>query len=259
MENLLDQRACENAYKAINTLNNAGVSLLVNRRYTDAVETFQDAIQLMRTSFFNDRDSACETSCLPPREAFEKALQGAWLRTRKESSEHDDLNLVVLTDQTSPLQVYEELSFDAESLFCVVLEPFNNKWSEMDMERLECESGLLLFNYGIAHRCAAMTDCTMDTKLRLQVELSAKRIFELSQTVASKSISYAMDDEPMMATNSTEMLLSFLVTASMLQMSVNDLELCHQYREEMLDLLTTLSHQEMMLSVDDMILAAAAA
>ena len=104
-----------------------------------------------------------------------------------------------------------------------------------------------------------MTDATMDANLRHQVEVSAKRIFELSQTVASKSMSYAVDDEAMLATTSTEMLLAFLVTASLLQMSVSDNELCHQYREELLDLLSTLSHHEMLLSMNDLVVAAAAA
>jgi len=263
MSSLQEQRACENAYQSIVTLNNAGINLLVSRKYTDAVETFQDAIKLMRTSFFcgtNDGSSTWAFTSLPPREDFDRALQAAWLRTRQdESREQDGLNLVVFSDLASPREVYEELENDAESLFCVVLEPSVEKWCDIDMERLECESGLLLYNYGIAHRCAALTDHTMDATLRHHVEESAMRIFELSQTVANKSIPYAMDDEPMMATTSTEILLAFLVTASLLQMSTSDSELCHQYRGELLDLLTTLSHQEMMLSMENIILAAAAA
>ena len=262
MEVLDVEHACENAYKAIVTLNNAGISLLLKRKYTDAVETFQDAIHLMRISFFNSGTDANAGATIihNSRDSFDRALQAAKLRTRQvDSGEPDDLFLVVLTDLSSPRQVYEELSFDAESLFCVVLDPSTKLWSDMDMERLECDSGLLLFNYGIAHRCAAMTDATMDANLRHQVEVSAKRIFELSQTVASKSMSYAVDDEAMLATTSTEMLLAFLVTASLLQMSVSDNELCHQYREELLDLLSTLSHHEMLLSMNDMVVAAAAA
>lgn len=262
MSSLQEQRACENAYKAIVALNNAGINLLASRRYTDAVETFQDSIQLMRASFFcfgND-ESSTQTITLPPREDFDRALQAAWLRTRHEEfGEQDDLNLVVLSDLASPLEVYEELGHDAESLFCVVLDPSVEKWCDIDMERLECESGLLLYNYGIAHRCAALTDRSMDSTIRDRVQESAMRIFELSQTVANKSMPYAMDDEPNMATTSTEILLAFLVTASLLQMSVSDSELCRQYRGELLDLLATLSRQEMMLFMENIFLAAAAA
>jgi len=95
---------------------------------------------------------------------------------------------------------------------------------------------------------------------RQQVAEAAVRIFELSQTVATKSTPYSMDeDSSVLATTSTEILLSFLITSSMLQMSANNRELCHRYREELMDLLTTHSHQELMLSLDDLPLAAAAA
>lgn len=250
----LDSFRHECAYKAVISLNNAGASLLSRRMYTDAVETLKDAIHLMRSSFFSGDN---ENAALPSQQAFEQALQAAWHRTRQEvSGEQDGLSLEVLSDLGSPLQVYEELGNNSETLFAVVIEP--SDWSDMDTERLECESGLLLYNYGIAHRCAALTDPTMDPDTRSRVEEAALRIFELSQTVASKS-TVQSDDEYPLTTTSTEILLSFLVTASLLQMSSNNRELCHQYREDLLDLLTMLSRREIMHSLENVICAAAAA
>ena len=263
----------ECAYKAIISLNNAGVSLMARRMYTDAAETLKDAIQLMRSTFFDGGDDG--NSVPPPQDVFERALQAAWLRTRREGPQpqrDDGLNLVVLSDLANPRQVYEELGNDPDILFGVVIEPFIDDWSEeetIDMERLECESGLLLYNYGIAYRCCAArtTDPAMDADTRTRVLDAALCIFELSQTVVAGKSPMDCDDEeedderhsPLTRTASTGMLLSFLVTASLLQMSSNNVELCHQYREDLLDLLATLSQREILHSLDKVAGAAAAA
>ena len=256
----------ECAYRAIISLNNAGVSLMARHMYTDAAETLKDAIQLMRSTFFDGGDDC--NSMPPPQDVFERALQAAWLRTRREEPQpqrDDGLNLVVLSDLANPRQVYEELGNDPDILFCVVIEPFLGDWTEetIDMERLECESGLLLYNYGIAYRCAALTDPAMDADTRTKVLDAALRIFELSQTVVAGKSPMDCEEEDecdsLTRTASTEILLSFLVTASLLQMSSHNLELCHQYREDLLDLLAAFSQREILHSLEKVAGAAAAA
>lgn len=234
----------EYAYKSILSLNNTGVFLLANQNYIQAACTFKDAIQLMRWSFFSGNEITDEN--LPSNETFERALIHAWHRTRGSKHSQDYLNLVVLSDKSDPRQVYEGLNRDPESLFCVVIETDSILTTSVNDERLELDSGLLLYNYGVAQCCAARADVSMDSVSREQVHDAAQRIFELAQIVVTKETTDQEDYWQGISSSNAVLLLQFLVVASLWQMSFLDhnQELCQHYRHNFLCLLAQLAQQE---------------
>jgi hypothetical protein len=237
------------AYKAIVSLNNAGVSLLQRRLYNEAIDTMKDAIRLMRFSFFSGASS------MPSSTEFDLALQAAWKRTSIKHAEiQDDIHLVLITDHDNPYAVYDSLDGRSNVLCCVNIEPVED-FCDSDMERLEAESAMLLYNYGIAHRCAARSAGTgWDRATRLHIHETGFQIFELAQSVAAKLI-----PAPCKAnTPSNALLVSVLVTTNLLQMSSHSAELSWQYCEDLEELLVAISEREMMLPQEDLVAAPAA-
>jgi hypothetical protein len=248
--NTADMIHRDRAYKAVISLNNAGVSLLHRHLYTEAVDTFKDAIRLMRFSFFSGESS------IPEADDFDRALQAASKRTSiKQAKVEDGVLVITITDQDSPHTVYATLERNPESMFCVNIEPVEN-YDACDSERLEAESAWLLYNYGIAHRCAAQSTLTQwNRATRCHINNTAFQIFEMAQSVAAK----LLPGSDLVASPSNVLLVSLLVTANLLHMSSHSLELIGQYSEDLEDLLATIAERELMLSGEQRGVAAAAA
>jgi hypothetical protein len=246
--NTADMIHRDRAYKAVISLNNAGVSLLHRRLYTEAVDTLKDAIRLMRFSFFSGES-------MPSADDFDQALQATWRRTSlKQADRKDDIHLVMITDHDSPFSVYDELERNPEIIYCVNIEPVEC-YCGRDSRRLDAESALLLYNYAIAHRCAARSTATdWDRATRCQIHETGFHIFALAQSVAAKLLPASdLVDYP-----SNVLLVSMLVTANLLQMSSHSVELSCQYGEDLEDLLETISERETMLPQVEVTAAAAA-
>lgn len=239
----------ERAYKVVISLNNAGVSLIQRRHYIEAVDTLKDAIRLMRFSFFSGE------LLMPSADELDQSLQAAWKRTCIGQTDVDDnVSLATITDQDSPYLVNDSLERSPDTMCCVNIDPVED-FCGRDMERLEVESSFLLYNYGIAHRCAARSTATRwDEATRMNIHETAFQIFELAQSVAAKLLP-PLDvlDSP-----SNVLLVSLLVTANLLHMSSHSVELSWQYCEDLEDLLATISEREMVLSQEDIAAAAAA-
>lgn len=245
--NTADVTRRENAYKAVISLNNAGVSLLQRRLYTEAFDTMKDAIRLMRFTFFSGE------SPMPLAADFDRSLQAAWKRTSiKQTEVQDGIHLVLITDHDSPYSVYEALERNPGMMICVNIDPVES-YGCHDIERLEAESALLLFNYGIAHRCAARSH--WDCATRCHIHETAFQILELAQSVAAK----LLPGPDLVGSHSTVLLVSLLVTENLLQMTSHSVELSWQYFEDLEDLLATIAEQEMMLPQEEFAAAAAAA
>lgn len=228
-------------------MNNAGVSLLQRRLYSEAVDTLKDALRLMRFAFFSGESS------MPSADDFDRALRASSQRTSiTQAKGQDNILLVMITDQDSPYSVCGEFERCPEIMFCVNLEPVD--W-DCDYERLEAESALLLYNYGIAHRCAAQSNATQcDHATRSHINDTAFQIFAMAQSVAGKLLSVSDLVEP----PSNVLFVSFLITSNLYQMSSHSLELSQQYSEDLEELLVTIAEREMMVPLEEIVSAAAA-
>jgi hypothetical protein len=232
------------AYNAIVVLNNTAVQLMKRRLYTEAVETLKDAIRFMRVCFFPQR-SGCESSSLLSiqKEELDRAMHAAWKRsTLRPSTAPDGIHLAVVTDQSNPTAVCENLERDQTIWFIIEIEPCES-CGHIDYERAEAESSLLLLNYAVAHRCVARAVDGLDRPTRIRVKETAFEIFDLAQSVGAKLLQSV---DPTVR-SSTALLVSLLATFHLLRLSSPCAELRQRYTEDLLDLICMISEKEFVL------------
>jgi hypothetical protein len=231
------------SYNAIVVLNNTAVQLMKRRLYTEAVETLKDAIRFMRVSFFPQRSDDGSSSASIRREDLDRALQAAWKRsTLRPSTAPDGIHLAVVTDQSNPTSVYENLERDQKIWFIIEIDP-SGSCGYIDYERAEAESSLLLLNYAVAHRCVAKAVDGLDHSTRIRVKETAYEIFDLAQSVGAKLLQ-SVDPT---ARSSTALLVGLLSTVHLMHMSFSCAELRHRYTEDLLDLICMISERESIL------------
>ena len=172
----------DRAYKAVISLNNAGVCLLQRRLYGDAVETMKDAIRLIRLAFFS------EESFMPSTEDLDRALCASHQRSSiKQPDIPDNVQFVVVSDCDSPYSVYETLFQSRGATCCVKIDPPNFFTSNGHDNLPEMESSILLYNYGIVNRCAARsTSMHLADIVRSEINETANHIFELAESVTTR-------------------------------------------------------------------------
>ena len=240
----------DSAFKAVIALNNAGVSLLQRRLYSEAVDTMKEAIRLMRLAFFS------EESSMPSTEELDRALCASYQRTSiKQPEMTDNIHLLVVSNCDSPYSVYGNLVQNRGAMCCVIIDTLEF-FTRNDHENLpETESSILLYNYGIVNRCAAQSTTTHWTDtVRSGINETAYHIFELAESVATR----LMPSSDLINPPSEVLLMNMLIAISQMEMSSHSIELCLQYCENLDDLLIIIYEQEMMFPHDDVAAAAAA-
>jgi hypothetical protein len=210
------------AYNAAIALNNAGVLLVQRRMPLEAVATIQDALRLMRYSFFCP--NAEEGHEIPiPSAVCDDALQAAWKRTSipknpEDQSTHRSLEkrFLIVTDHDSPSIVHDTLRRALNSQFVIKIDPLEGLIECEDMmDRLEIESSIMLYNYAIASNCFAegQADSADDTRL------NSMKILKLAQSGVTKLLNDALSfSESPTDISSSLLLVSMLVLNTLFQM-----------------------------------------
>jgi hypothetical protein len=197
-------------YKAVVALNNAGVALVQRGRLVDGLETLKDALCIMKNSFHNDEQSLSLPSSLPEQDVVNTALQAAWYRT---SRMHDtteicgeSANIVIITDQDNPFELYNALERNPQTVYCVKIDPLDTVYSS-DLDRHEIESALILYNYGIAYLFAL--------KQISDQPQTAYHLFELARSITDAHLA-GLDEFEI---PSNVLLTSMLVATQLYQLS----------------------------------------
>jgi hypothetical protein len=239
------------AYKAVVALNNAGVGLLQRRRFTEGAETLKDALRLMRTFFH-------ASECSDGQEVdVNEALQAAYRRTsaiREEYEERSDINICIaaITDNEHPYEVFHRLERSTGVIFCIQIDPVDSFCGD-DMERLEIESAVILYNYGIAHLCACPTPSTPES--RSEYTQRAYQLISLAESIVKVHL---QDDCDQVDTPTNALLVSMLINTSLYQLSSHNLEMTFQNKRKLEYVLSTILNLEMMFPLMDPNAAASA-
>jgi hypothetical protein len=226
------------AYKAVVVLNNAGVRLLKRRRFIEGAETLKDALRLMH-AFFLAYDSSQSQDV-----DANQALQAAYRRTSAKQEVHEEkdnssVSIAVITDNDHPYEVFHRLERSSGVLFCIQIDPVDSFCGE-DMERLEIESAVILYNYGIAHLCACPTPSTAENESEL-----TQRAYHLISLAESVMKVHVEIDSNQINTLTTALLISMLVNNSLYQLSSHSLEMT-QNKQKLEYVISTILNLEMM-------------
>ena len=185
----------DNTYKAVIALNNSGVALLQHRRYMEGLLTFKDALILMKLSLQSDDTSLLSSSSsLQQQDQVNVALQCAWHRT---SQMHGDkilsqnTDIVVVTNQDNPFEVYNNLERNPGTLCCVKIDPMEWEGCYPDSEKLNFELSIIMYNYGVAHLLASLPSRTSGDDAKDVYAQTSYHLFELAQNVIDVHITSA--------------------------------------------------------------------
>ena len=191
---------------AIN-LNNCGVILLTRRRWSDALDTFKDALHLMK-SVANEQGGAVSE------QEMQLALHKAWQRTAitfpAATQSNDGPILKVISSQCNPANICAFLNRNGchqDTKFLVTIDPIDFEDSETDVTDLEAAT--ILYNFGISHRllsfCGFVTAYHQD---------NSYPILQVTQTLAYNLFRKAMSkNKPHL--NDPIMLINLLLTLSL--------------------------------------------
>lgn len=189
----------QEAYLAAIALNNAGVILIHRQMHREAVATMQDALRLIRYSFPIANNETGNDLSLPVSH-FDAALQAAWKRTSVTKISEAALThssqakkIFIVADHDNPFIVHDTL-LRTSNAFCVIkIDPFECLTACDNMlDRLEIESSIILYNYGIACTCFAEGVVeTMDENRR-----KSMAILMLAQFGATKLLNDSLSYTP---------------------------------------------------------------
>jgi hypothetical protein len=143
----------ENEYRAAIALNNVGVALLRRRLYREAVVTFKDAMILLPTTM---ADRAANESPLNAVHELNTVLHRAYQRISlvPNSPQPDDFQIVVVSSQQDPAELYDELADESAVQFCINIDPLTD--DDWDDDRYDIDACTMIFNSGVTHVCYAM-------------------------------------------------------------------------------------------------------
>jgi hypothetical protein len=232
------------SYRVVVALNNAGVTLVQRRMYLEAIATFKDAVRFMSSAFFSRSDNDRP----PKRLDLDIALQAAWQRTsitqQQQQEKHDPSTIgvqhgvVIVSDRQSPHEIRCKMLGTAKVLYCVTIDPIESFTDCDDMlVRLESESAILLYNYGVAYKCLAKAT-EMSSMVHNENTLlftrgdhafrTAFQIMELAKSISVKLLlsSSSCDTTNLSVTPTNILLVSLLVTETLVQMSA-----CHLWNQ----------------------------
>jgi hypothetical protein len=184
-------------HKAAISLNNTAVALLSRGYCIEALDTFKDAVKLMRCATLGEDNQGNEISdnnvlLLLDQANKRRAACG------KPCHNHSMANwplLQVITTQHNPAQVYEVLTTSAldpnfQVAFPMTIDPVGTS----GMDDVALEAGVVLYNYAIAHEClaASSVDATVSgqdhpTLFAVMARSRSHRLLQLAMAVLAKA------------------------------------------------------------------------
>ena len=251
-------------YNAAIALNNTAVHLVQHGKYFEASETLQDAMKC--TKVFCNGDSSIHEPFVMQRSECDQALQAARVRKNEIQIVQGDTNrcthrnnMLVVSDQADPQEVYHTLEQNRSLLCCVTIDPIE-KFDIYDVDRLQVESALIVYNFGVVYRCIASRPVVLShvkgcdntpTTSHFDVFCASVRILELTRCVTTNLLSVLSCNGTRSLHISSNLLLSaVLVLTNLHQMSVESYSLheTHQYYcVELFHVLEMISEREMFL------------
>jgi hypothetical protein len=254
----------ERIYKAAISLNNTAIYLAQHGKYCEASETLQDAMKC--TKVFCNGVSMADLPLVMQRSEWNTALQIA--RDRKSAIETDvyvanntsyESNILVVNDQDDPHEVCRTLERNRSLLCCVTIDPVE-KFDMYDVDRLQLESALVVYNFGVVYRCIASRPVILShvkdsfisqAMSHIDVFCSSVRILELTRCVTTNLLNVLSCDGARLLNLSSNLLLaSLLVLTNLYQMSVESYcphETQQNYLVELLNVLEMISERDFFL------------
>lgn len=251
-------------YNAAIALNNTAIYLVQHGMYFEASETLQDAMKC--TKVFCDGDSSVNVPLMMHRTECDRALQAA--RDRKSAintKEHVANialcrnNILVVSDQDDPQEVFYRLEQNRSLRCCVTIDPVE-KFDIHDIDRLQVESALIVYNFGVVYRCIAsrpvVSSATKDRDTAQAVSYfdvfcASVRILELTRCVTTNLLSVlSCNGSRSLHISSNLLLAAVLVLTNLHQMSVESYALheTHQYYSvQLFNVLEMISARELFL------------
>lgn len=221
----------EYPYKAIIALNNTGVYLIQHGLIVEAIDTLKDAIRFMKESL--STDGTFKSACFDSPVQYDTALQQAWGRKSSinpfdaygdKDIKSNRMNIVVISDQDAPTKVFDQITRNPDSLFCMTIDPDSNAYLLNDEERFQMESAVILYNYGIAFRYIA-TNSVVDiarmfpsTTPHSDAFSTSFHVLELTRTITARLLLSDGASE-LMSLSSNVLVTSLLVLHTLHQMS----------------------------------------
>jgi hypothetical protein len=178
-------------YKAAIALNNTGVYLMEHGRYLEAIETLKDSIRFMKAMFFfaDDKENSFDASHLTQLQSdCQGALQASY--GRKSSIHHHlsgESNILVVSSQDHPLQVFDILEQCASLLCCVTIDPLND-FNTSSYDVMKQEAAIVLYNHGVAFCCHHAHRTSMSAAAVPHngcYDVSSHKLMELSHSMTS--------------------------------------------------------------------------
>jgi hypothetical protein len=265
-------------HKAAIALNNAAVSLLARGLYQDAAVTLEDAVVLMGSAVVQAESPQATFASVTGQE-IKGALDRVSLRTAlyndSAAAAHSRLDspgmyrpkLQVISSQLNPTRVYETLTSctDAASVkvsFPITIEPI--EFERCTVDEMNFESGIILYNYGIAYDCLASACLEAathrdDLALHSRLQNKAYHYYQCAGMVLHKIDQDVYENAPI-AMTSPLLLLRTVMTHNLLNVAIQ-LNLQPEYAEfsyAMMILLHFVEAQHAFLPIEDHIVAVAA-
>jgi hypothetical protein len=227
-------------YNAAIVLNNTAIHLVQHAMYFEASATLQDAMKC--TKFFCNGGTSVDESLLMQRFDCDRALKAA--RDRKNDIKTDGCTeisslyrnyILVVSDQDDPQEVCYTLEQNRSLRCCVTIDPVE-KFDVNDVDRLQVESALIVYNFGVVYRCIASSPVivrsttkdigTVSTISHLDVFCASIRILELARCVTTNLLSVlSCNGTRSLHISSNLLLAAVLVLTNLHQMSVESLSL----------------------------------
>lgn len=234
---------------AIN-LNNCGVILLSRRLWCDALDTFKDAMRLMKSTTNEQGESERDAQL---------ALHRAWQRTAIEfhpaTQARQGPILRIVSSQCDPDTVESLSSHEGaqdDTKFVAMIDPID--FEEWDTDATDLEAACILYNFGIAHSLLSfVSGCDYASKM---LRDNSYRILELTQPLAFQLFSKALNKTHLCI---PIMLINMLIAVNLMHMSSQNNPVASEvYCGHLKDLLClTRAHQKLLLVADNTFASAA--
>jgi hypothetical protein len=247
-------------HKAAIALNNNAVTLLVRGCHHEALATFKDSMKLIKSASRDRTDPVSHSTA----EDIRLALHQARKRTTRcknttgPNASTNGLMLQVVSSQCNTASIYAALSSSRGDTLNVAypltIDPID--FEDSDDDDIDFQSCVILFNYGIAYNCLAVTS---DDSVKTLLQEKSYHMFYMTSVVLSKLYQNVQADALTYAASRLLLLKTFL-THSLIQASIK-LDSQFEYEEHcktMEGLLRVMGVQQLILPLADHCLAAAA-
>lgn len=256
--------------KAAIAINNNAVSLLGRGYFREALVTFKDSVQLMRSASLNVEGQAHHPAAEAiSAEDLRSVLDRTWKRAAqcKDTACHaaleDGPDLQVVSSQHIPHTISPALTSYTHGCasyvaFPMTIDPID--FEDFDDNDVDFHSGAILYNYGIAHECLAEGSVhNGDDSLKKLLQGKTYCIFQMANALLSE-LSRKVGEATATSFPTKLLLLRILLTHALIQASAQ-LDLPLEYEEHSTNLqrlLYMMAFQESAIPMADHCVAAAA-